>query len=347
MFRKGKNIFVVVAIFLLCGFAGMSVPDDGDFVLVSYNVENLFDTLDNPDTADDEFTPDGERHWDSYRYHQKLKHLWKALAATTLTEFPDVIAFYEVENRAVVSDLITKTPLWRAHYQIFHRESLDRRGIDIAVIYRPETFQPIDTAAVRITFDGADSTYHTRDIMYLKGVAKVSGDTMHIFANHWPSRYGGYAATEELRCRAASVLRLRVDSIFAVNPRAKVLCIGDFNDNPDNMSVNEFLKARTDLDDIEPGSLYNVSHYLWRERGLWSYWYQGNGDFLDQVIASGDLLGGRGLHFTVDDASPLADKFLLNEDGTIFRTYLGPKYMGGYSDHLPVVVRMRVGESVR
>ena len=347
MFGNWKNIIVVVATFLLCGFAGISVPEDGDFVLVSYNVENLFDTLDNPDTADDEFTPEGERRWDSYRYHVKIKHLWKALAATTLTEFPDVIAFYEVENRAVVSDLITKTPLWRAHYQIFHRESLDRRGIDVAIAYRPETFQPVDTAAFRITFDGADSTYHTRDIMYLKGVAKVSGDTIHIFANHWPSRYGGYAVTEELRCRAASVLRLRVDSIFASNPRAKVLCIGDFNDNPDNMSVNEFLKARTDLGNIEPGNLYNVSHSLWRERGLWSYWYQGNGDFLDQVIASGDLLGGKGLHFTVDDASPLADKFLLNEDGTIFRTYLGPKYMGGYSDHLPVVVRMRVGEGVR
>ena len=94
MFGKCKNIIVVVSTFLLCGFAGISVPEDDDFVLVSYNVENLFDTLDNPDTADDEFTPEGERRWDSYRYHLKLKHLWKALAATTLTEFPDVIAFY-------------------------------------------------------------------------------------------------------------------------------------------------------------------------------------------------------------------------------------------------------------
>jgi len=340
-----KKVFVVIFVAILfCGFAEISVPDDGDFVLVSYNVENLFDTIDNPDTADDEFTPDGERHWDSYRYYHKLRRLWKVLAATTFDDFPDVIGFYEVENRDVVHDLITKTPLWNGHYQIFHRESLDRRGIDVAIAYRPETFQPIDTSTIRIVFDGADSSYHTRDIMYMKGVAKVSDDTIHIFANHWPSRYGGYSATDVLRCRAASVLRRKVDSIFANNQCAKVLCIGDFNDNPDNMSVNDFLKARTDLDNVEPGSLYNVSHYLWREKGLWSYWYQGNGDFLDQVIASGDLLGGKGLHFSIDDASPLNEKFLLNEDGSIFRTYLGPRYTGGYSDHLPVVIRMRVGD---
>lgn len=337
-----KYILVVIITILICGFAGISVPRDGDFVVVSYNVENLFDTIDNPETADDEFTPTGERHWDSYRYHRKLKHLWKALAATTFDEFPDVIGLYEVENRNVVQDLLTKTPLWWGHYSIFHRESLDRRGIDVAIAYRAETFQPLDTTAIRIVFDGADSSYHTRDILYMKGVVKKSGDTLHIFANHWPSRYGGYAATEVLRCRAASVLRQNIDSIFHNNQCAKVLCIGDFNDNPDNQSVNEFLKAKTDFRDAKSGTLYNMSHYLWQRKKQWTYWYQGNGDFLDQVIASGDLLGGDGLHFSIDDVSAVMDGFLLGEDGGIHRTYLGPKYVGGFSDHLPVVVRMSI-----
>lgn len=336
--------FIIVLSFVLCGFAGISVPDDGDFVLVSYNVENLFDTIDNPDTADEEFTPEGERHWNSYRYYHKLRRLWKAIAATTIEDYPDVIGFYEIENRKVVSDLLTWTPLWKGHYQIFHRESLDRRGIDVAIAYRPETFRPLDSAAIRITFDGADSTYHSRDILYLKGLVKKSGDTLHIFANHWPSRYGGYSATESMRCRAASVLRTRVDSVMMIDPNARIICIGDFNDNPDNMSVNEFLKASTDLSKIEAGKLYNVSHHLWVKKQLWTYWYDGHGDFLDQVIASGALLGNNGLHFSVDDVTPINDSFLLNEDGGIFRTYLGPNYMGGYSDHLPVVVRMRVGE---
>lgn len=337
-----KRFFVIIFVAVFCGFARINVPIDSDFVVVSYNVENLFDTLDNPTTADDEFTPKGERKWNSYRYREKLKKLWKALAATTLAEFPDVIGLYEVENRNVVNDLITKTPLWRGHYSIFHRESLDRRGIDVAIIYRPATFQVLDTAAVRINFNGADSTYHTRDILYMKGVVKKSNDTLHIFANHWPSRYGGYAATENLRCRAASVLRAQVDSIFAIEPDARILCIGDFNDNPDNMSVNEFLKARTDFDSVKAGELYNVAHYLWYKKNLWSYWYQGRGDFLDQVIASGTLLGDKGLHFGLDDVEPLQDKFLRNDGSGIYRTYQGPIYKGGFSDHLPVVVRMKV-----
>ena len=339
-----KKFFVFFATVLFCGFVRISAPVDSDFVVVSYNVENLFDTLDNPMTADDEFTPTGERKWNSYRYHEKLKKLWKALAATTLAEFPDVIGLYEVENRDVVNDLIRKTPLWRGRYSIFHRESLDRRGIDVAIVYRPATFQVLDTAAIRIVFDGADSAYHTRDILYMKGIAKKSGDTLHIFANHWPSRYGGYAATENLRCRAASVLRAQVDSIFASEPDARILCIGDFNDNPDNMSVNEFLKARTDFGAVQSGELYNVAHYLWHKKDLWSYWYQGSGDFLDQVIASGALLGDKGLHFGLDDVEPLQDNFLRNDGGGIYRTYQGPVYKGGFSDHLPVVVRMKVGE---
>ncbi|MCR5455980.1 MAG: endonuclease/exonuclease/phosphatase family protein [Bacteroidales bacterium] len=336
-----KAVFIlVIATILFCGFAKFSMQGDYDFVVVSYNVENLFDTINNPATADDEFTPEGERHWDSFRYYQKLKKLWKVVAATTYDDFPDVIGLYEVENRDVVSDLLYKTPLWRGRYSIFHRESMDRRGIDVAIAYRAQTFRPLDSAAIRINFDGADSTYFTRDILYLKGLVKSSGDTLHIFANHWPSRYSGFSASEILRCRAATVLRACVDSIFAVEPCAKILCMGDFNDNPDNMSVNEYLKARTDLSNFSPGNLYNVSFPLWTDRHLWTYWYQGRGDFLDQIIASGSLLDGSGLHFGIDDAGPLQEAFVRNEDGSIFRTYMGPKYMGGYSDHLPVVIRM-------
>lgn len=339
-----KKIVWVLLVFsaVICGFAKISEPYDGDFVVVSYNVENLFDTINNPNTADDEFTPEGERKWDSFRYYAKLKNLWKAIASTTFVRFPDIIGFYEVENRQVVSDLLTKTPLWRGHYSIFHRESDDRRGIDVAIVYRAETFQVLDTAAFKIRFYGGDSTYYTRDILYLKGIEKQSKDTLHIFANHWPSRYSGFAASEVLRCRAASVLRACVDSIFAVEPCAKILCMGDFNDNPDNMSVNEFLKARTNLDDYQSGELYNISYYLWREKNMWTYWYQGHGDFLDQVITSGSLMQRNGLYLDKDDVSPVADRFLRNEQDAIFRTYQGPKYIGGYSDHLPMVIRMNI-----
>ena len=337
-----KRTFLLAMIAVVCGF--YTIPADGDFMVVSYNVENLFDTIDNPATADEEFTPEGDRHWTAHRYYTKLSNIWKALAATTTVDFPDVIGFYEVENRKVVEDLLRKTPLWKGHYSIFHRESLDRRGIDVAVVYREATFRPLDSAAVGIHFTGSDSSYHTRDILYLKGFIKRTGDTLHIFANHWPSRYGGQSATDPLRCQAASVLRSKVDSIIARDSTARILCMGDFNDNPSNMSVGECLGAENSFTNIKPTRLYNISYYLSETLGLWTYRFQGRGDFLDQVIVTGTLLDDSGLHLSLDDVRPLVEPFLLNDDGTIHRSYLGPKYQGGYSDHLPVVIRMWEGK---
>jgi endonuclease/exonuclease/phosphatase family metal-dependent hydrolase len=344
MKRMLYRFVFLFSIAILYGFASFHYPrEEESFMIVSYNVENLFDTIDNPLTADDEFTPQGTRHWTSYRYYRKLKMLWKVLAATSLTDFPDIVGVYEVENRAVLSDLVSKTPLRLAHYSIFHRESCDRRGIDVAILYRDEKFLPIDSAAVRIVFD-TDTSYHSRDIMYLKGVVKKSNDTLHIFANHWPSRYGGWAETEKLRCTAAKVLRRCVDSILRNEPSAKILCIGDFNDNPYNKSVTECLDAVTDLDsEISEANIYNISYYLAGKKGLWTYWYGGKGDFLDQVFVSGALLKERGLHLSTSDVYPLSEKFLLNDNGTVYRTYLGPRYVGGYSDHLPVVIKMHYG----
>lgn len=336
-----------VMVSVCCLFFGESanaqktVPVFDGFVVVSYNVENLFDTINNPNTADDDFAPDGGNRWDSWRYRIKLRNIWKVLAATNLCNFPDVIGLCEVENRAVVEDLITWTPLWKGHYSIMHKDSRDRRGIDLALLYNAKTFRPLDSAFVPVTVPD-EPDFATRDIMYVKGLVTATGDTLHIFLNHWPSRYGGFAWTEPYRCRAARVLRETVDSVLTAEKNARIICMGDFNDTPFDKSVNEDLGAKTDFSNPKPGELYNISYCLAHKKKMWSYWYQGHGDLLDQVMVSGSMLGVSGFHLNPDNVFPLDEPNFMDKDGRPLRTYQGPVYKGGYSDHLPIIINIEL-----
>lgn len=320
------------------------VPDfDGGFIVVSYNVENLFDTINDPNTADDEFTPDGDRHWNSWRYKKKLFKIWQGIAATNLFNFPDVIGLCEVENRAVVQDLITKTPLYKGHYSILHKESGDRRGIDLALLYNASTFVPLDSAFIPVTMP-KEPDFVTRDILYIKGLVKASKDTLHIFLNHWPSKYGGAAYTEPYRRMAARILRRSIDSVLSGNGKSKILCMGDFNDTPYDQSVNVDLRTvRYKKDaDIEADSIYNIGYYMAEKKKYWSYWFQGRGELLDQVMVSGSLLGKSGLHLSPDQVFPSDEPMFFDKDGRVFRTYQGPVYKGGISDHLPIIINIEV-----
>ncbi|MCQ2253710.1 MAG: endonuclease [Bacteroidales bacterium] len=308
-------------------------------------MENLFDTINNPETSDDEFTPSGERHWNSYRYRQKLIKIWKALAAGHDFYWPDIIGICEVENSAVIHDLIHKTPLGVGGYSFFHRDSYDRRGIDVALLYRTDFFQPVDSGYIQVSFP-KEPDYHTRDILYMKGFSKTAGDTLVVFVNHWPSRYGGFMETEGFRHTCAKVLRRCVDSVTRLNPASKILIIGDFNDTPYNESVTRTLKAEWSFSQPHDTALYNISYYLAEKKKYWTYWYQGRGDFLDQVIVSGALLNSqKGLSINPDDVYPLRNSFLFDEKGRPFRTYMGPRYMGGFSDHLPMVINFQVRDN--
>ncbi len=317
------------------------VPDfDGGFIVVSYNVENLFDTINDPNTADDEFTPDGERKWNHWRYRQKLIRLWKALAATDLCHFPDIIGLCEVENRTVLENLLYWTPLWKGHYTILHQDSPDRRGIDVALLYNKSKYQLLDSAFITVDMPNydEDEEFRTRDILYAKGLVTATRDTLHVFLNHWPSKYGGAGYTEPFRCRAARLLRQRVDSIFRTDVAAKIICMGDFNDSPYEQSILEDLGAETSLDNPVNGKLYNISYYMSSKNGDWSYWFQGRGELIDQVMVSGNLLINNGMHILPDNVFTLHHRQLFDQDGKVFRTYQGPIYRGGVSDHLPMVI---------
>ena len=306
-----------------------------------YNVENLFDTFDNPNTNDDEFLPNGKKNWTFQRYNNKLKHIRQVISAVDYEQFPDLIGLCEVENADVLSDLINKAPLKTTGYKIFHHESRDFRGIDNAILYNPSTFKLLNSNVFRIHFK--DTSYFSRDILYVKGEVRHKKDTLHVFVNHWPSRYGGQLQSEDSRLQAAKTLRHCVDSVLKLDSLSKILCIGDFNDTPSDRSITEGLKAKTSFTNIDFKSLYNISYYLQFEKKLWTYAFHEDYSILDQVIVSGALITKNKLFISPDNVEPLKKDFMLKPDENFnlrpWRTYYGYKYEGGFSDHLPVVIR--------
>lgn len=314
---------------------------EGAVRIVFYNVENLFDTINDPNTNDEEFLPSGVKGWGGYRYHQKLDNIFKTLAGLGGWDMPAIVGFCEIENRSVLYDLIHKTPLQTADYQIVHEDSPDRRGVDVGLIYRPDIFQPISHEAMNVTFP-FDTATRTRDVLYVKGTIHKH-DTIHIFINHWPSRWGGAEASAPRRIYVAELIRKKVDSLYAADKNPNIIITGDFNDEPGDVSITEGLKAKGKIEEVKPGDLYNCMYGYW-EKGIGTEKYQEHWGLLDQYIISEPLLNKEeGLVVDQQTAYIFDAPWLVETDqkflGTKpFRTYSGPKYIGGYSDHFPVYI---------
>jgi endonuclease/exonuclease/phosphatase family metal-dependent hydrolase len=317
-----------------------------EFRIMFYNVENLFDTEDDPEKRDEEFLPEGSRYWSKYRYYNKLNNIYKVIVGVGEWDLPQIVGLSELENRKVLEDLISNTPLYKADYKIIHYESPDRRGIDVGMLYRTEYFTPILQKPIRVVWPKSMSTGTTRDILYVSGYTNAN-DTLHIFINHWPSRWGGQMETEEKRMYVANMVKKETDSIFRVNPNANIIIMGDLNDYPSDRSLLESLKTQTEFDDIKPKKLYNLSYYLEHEKKLGTHKYNGQWGILDQIIVSGGVLDTvSSIYSTLDDAHVYNADFLLEPDDKftgkkVNRTYIGFKYHGGYSDHLPVYLDLR------
>jgi len=314
--------------------------------LVFYNTENLFDPADDSLTNDDEYTPTGMRRWTFDRFRRKLLNLSKVIISVGGWEAPEIVGMCEVENRFVLYELITETPLSKIGYKIIHKDSPDPRGIDVAMIYRPDKFTPIAYKAIPVRFPN-DPNGRTRDILYVKGKV-MNQEILHVFINHWPSRFGGYAGTKPKRAVVASILRHSTDSIMQSDPTARIVIMGDFNDEPNDESITKVLMARGDSTHLEKTDLYNMM------TGYANRWRNGTNKFreswsvIDQIIVSSPLLHGENGLYTYANSAHIFDApFLLMEDKTYFglkpfRTYMGPKYEGGYSDHLPVYIDVYV-----
>ncbi|MCK9424024.1 MAG: hypothetical protein M0Q38_15675 [Bacteroidales bacterium] len=339
--------------------------------IVFWNVENLYDPYDDSTKLDDEFTSRGAMHWTFSKFRIKLNHVAKTLLSIGGWEAPVIVGMCEVENRYVMNKLIYETPLKAWKYKFIHHESPDLRGVDVALLYRPDRFKPIFSRSVSIRFP-FDTLSQTREILLVQGI--LSGnDTLTLFVNHWPSRRGGTLESQPRRNYVASVLRCLIDSIQmntrGLQPEAKnnfqpsiikhnasvpggttcklsnILIMGDFNDEPYSESLLELLGARSDSAMAGDCDLVNLMAPKTSREG--SHKFRGQWSILDQFIISKTLLLGKnGLLVNYQDAHIYKAGFLLNEDPAYFgdkpsRTYVGPRYTGGFSDHLPVYLDIR------
>ncbi len=305
-----------------------------------YNVENLFDAEDDPLINDSEFQPGSEKKWTVERYHDKLDKIARIIGEVGQDTLPILVGLCEIENRRTLDDLIALAPLANQDYRIVHRESPDYRGIDVALLYRANYFNLLSQHFFPVWFP-FDSAVRTREILYAKGVLGGK-DTVHVFVNHWPSRSSGEVESRPLRAFVASAVRARVDSILAANNHANIVITGDFNDEPQDLSVVSALRALLTFQDTRAGELYDLTALLKSGFPGGTYKYKGNWNLLDHMVISGSLMDTtRSLYARTSDIHVFAPSRILEEDKEYMgdrpiRTYLGPYYHGGYSDHLPV-----------
>jgi len=324
--------------------ATMQVRAQETFSVVWYNVENLFDTENDSLKQDDEFTPEGPRAWSPYKYRKKLIHLSKTLIALGKWSAPDIIGMCEVENKQVLKDLIYFTPLKYHSYAIVHYDSPDRRGIDVALMYRKDRLQLLHSAKLPVQFNDSSSR-PTRDILYARLLVPAT-DTLHLFMNHWPSMWGGELTTRPKRMQAAHILRGHIDSLLTLTPQAAVLSLGDFNCTPQSPEITEELCA-LELSTNQPidSLIYSLKprfpKYITGTHKFHNVW-----SHLDQIQASGSLLNGKRGLICEKNYQVAAPDFMLIKDADYggikpFRTYHGFTYQGGFADHLPLVLYLK------
>lgn len=304
-----------------------------------YNVENLFDTMDDPDKNDNEFLPNGSMNWQPWKYWEKLRNITRVITAVGGMQSPALVGLCEIENDSVIFDLTRRSPLRAQDYEYIVTDSPDERGIDVALLYQRHQFNLLEKNEHEIIFRDK-TTRPTRNILHAVGKI-INGDTIDVFVNHWPSRGGGQRETEPARIDAALLLRSKVDSLFSLRERANIVIMGDFNDHPNDKSLFQTLQAKSLNDHRSDKELYNMFFHRLKERNFGTYFFQGRWELLDQFIVSGNLLSeSNSVYIKGNEAHIFKSYFLLREgrygNKEPFRTHLGPRYIGGFSDHLPV-----------
>ncbi|MFV0392510.1 MAG: endonuclease [Paludibacteraceae bacterium] len=314
-----------------------------NFKIVSYNVENYFDVVDDSLKADEEYLPGGMRGWNESKYYAKQANISKVIAAIGGWQPPALVALCEIESDQAMRGLTRMSPLKNLDYHYIQYESPDARGIDVALMYQRDQFKPFHSEPIPIAF--SNTSYKTRDILYVAGTVLATDDTLHVFVCHWPSRLGGELESEDRRLQVAEHLRHKTDSIFRTIEKPNIVIMGDFNDYPSNTSILNTLGANPLNEEFATDKLYNLAFRL-EEQGKGSHKFQGEWGMLDQIIVSGNLLNPQNsISTTVNDMHVFDADFLLEDDKAFLgkmpkRTYIGMRYQGGFADHLPVCVDM-------
>ena len=345
--KKTLYALLVFALTTCCGV--LSQAQNKRYTVVFYNVENLFDTLKSPGVLDDEFTPQGINKWDGQKYWKKMANLEKVfyeISATT-KDYPTIIGLSEIENRNVLEDLVALEKLQKANYQIAHHDSPDARGIDVALIYRPDQFKFAGSAPIPVTI-AAEPDFKTRDILMVWGT--IEDERFYFFVCHWPSRLGGQRTSEYRRERAAQCVRHAVDSVMNQFPDAKIVVMGDLNDDPVDKSQYVVLGAKGDASEVRYAGLFNPYYEMFK-KGFGTLAYNDAWNLFDNIIVNGNLLrattgalklrkaNGAKYYGNIFDRA-----FLRQKSGQYknypWRTYVSNVFQNGFSDHFPVYIHI-------
>lgn len=341
-----KNItlkLTILALTLLVATTGFT-QEQKPFKVVCvafYNLENLFDTINTPWVNDTEFTPEGKNKWNSPKYFEKLDNIARVISeiGTDFTPHgPAIIGVSEIENRVVLEDLVNRKAILARNYQVVHFDGPDRRGIDVALLYQPDYFKVISTKSYKLTIPKY-ANFFTRDQLLVTG--ELQGERIHFIVAHWPSRSGSESRSRPLRIAAAELGRHIIDSLQQDDPNAKIILMGDFNDNPDNISVTRNLKAVSDRNSVKKEELFNPFFNLY-QKGIGSLAWRDTWSLFDMLILSKPFTEPDYTSYRYYRAEVFNKNFLRQTSGRFkgypFRTYVGAQYRGGYSDHFPTYV---------
>ena len=352
MFSMKLKILVA---FLLFGVTSLSSAQQKQYIVHTvafYNLENLFDTIRDERIYDEEFTPDGPRGWNTQKYNQKLENLSRAIAEIGTdenTNMPTILGVSEIENRKVLEDLVAMPKIQKAGYGIIHYDSPDRRGIDVGLLYQTKHFKPTSTKSVPLyIYDKTDAKYkdanngkgkriYTRDQLVVSGL--LEGEEVHFLVSHWPSRSGGEKKSSPNREAAAALNKKIIDSLYQINPNAKVMTMGDFNDGPYNKSVKEVLDGKGKRDEVSKNGLFNPMYQMYKD-GRGTLAYRDAWDVFDQIVISEPLLQKDYSSLRYWKANIFTRPFLIQKTGQYKGYPLRNQTSGepGFSDHFPVYI---------
>lgn len=309
-----------------------------------YNLENLFDTINDPNKFD-EASPMMEIKANRKDvYIKKVKNMARVISEIGLdvtNNSPAIIGVSEIENRSVLEDVINDSLLIEKKYGIVHYSSPDVRGIDVALLYQKELFTPISSSSheLKLYDDATKKRIYTRDQLLVSG--NLDGEFVHVIVNHWPSRSGGQARSNSKRVAAAKLTKHLVDSVQSIDPYAKVFIMGDLNDNPTDASVKTILKAQKNKKRVGLKGIYNPYEKVFKN-GIGTTAYRDNWSLFDQILITKPLLEKDYSSFRFYKAGIFNRQYLITKTGTYkgypFRSWSNGGFSNGYSDHFPVYV---------
>jgi len=349
-------VLIAIAVFFPSGSNKGGVNSDSTQVIGFYNVENLFDTIHDKGKSDQQFLPDGENNWTQDKYEKKLANIAQVIAsmAEENGQFHTVLGLAEVENHHVLEDLVLEPSIVSADYQIVHHEGPDGRGIDCALLYRPDQFQLLESKSIHYDFNSSiefeyneqeKKSFRTRDVLCVRGT--IGDDMFAFFVGHLPSRNGDKAM--DLRARGAEIIYENAMALMEKYPDIKIVVMGDMNDNPGDESMDVYLHGKENLEDVTNQDFYSPFYSMFRH-GYGSEEYHGSWNLFDQIMVNYNMIGDAD-GYTIDKITEgkyygrvyNAD-FLTQQSGrykgTPLRTFSGGEFINGYSDHYPTFIRI-------